>query len=153
MAALLIASGFAREPDNSWIRGVYTGNSPRPILASESEAWQHASELADNLSGAFVLVGTGQSMQPLYTPGTIMVLQQLPFTELKCGQTALYRNKQSKIVAHVLVARTRDGWRARGLNNYIHDMEPVNSGNFVGIVVAAFKPVTSSRSLPLATIH
>ncbi|MFZ5495928.1 MAG: hypothetical protein ACOZE5_11420 [Verrucomicrobiota bacterium] len=119
---------------------------------AEAEAWQRAAEIAENTPGAFVLVGTGRSMQPLYRPGTILVLRQLAFTDLKRGQTALYRSKDRHVVAHVLVAKARDGWRARGLNNRIHDMEPVQADNLVGVVVAAFQPVGRSRSVSLALI-
>ncbi|RXK55083.1 hypothetical protein ESB00_04055 [Oleiharenicola lentus] len=110
--------------------------------ATEEKAWQRAISLAEATPDAFVLVGTGRSMQPLYESDTILVLRQLPFMELQRGQTVLYRNKRGKIIAHVLVSRTRDGWRARGLNNSIHDMEPVQAENLVGIVLAAFKPVS-----------
>jgi signal peptidase I len=151
--AALVATGAARESDETWIRGVYTGESPRPVLTSEPEAWQQASRIADRTPGAFVLVGSGQSMQPLYTPGTILVLRQLPFKELKRGQTVIYRSKENKIVGHVLVAKARDGWRARGLNNRIHDMEPIQSANLVGVVVAAFKPVTRHRPVSVATLR
>lgn len=152
--ATLVATGAAAsDTDENWIRGIFTGESPRPVLTSEPEAWQQANQVAGQTPGALVLVGSGQSMHPLYTTGTILVLQQLPFTQLKRGQTVLYRSKESKIVAHVLVARARDGWRARGLNNRIHDMEPVQSDNLVGVVVAAFKPVTPSRPVSLATLH
>ena len=77
-----------------WIRGVFTGSSPRPLVAAEEIAWQRASELAENVSGGFVLVGSGHSMQPLYEPDTILVLRHLPFDELRRGQTALYRNRE-----------------------------------------------------------
>ena len=153
MAALLITNAFAREADNPWIRGIYTGQSPRPVTAAESDAWQQASALADKTPDAFVLVGLGRSMQPLYAPGTILVLQQLPYAELKRGQTALYRTKQQTVVAHVLVAKARDGWRVQGLNNAIHDMEPLVAENFVGVVVAAFKPVAPGRSKQVAMLR
>jgi hypothetical protein len=154
LAALLITSGLAGENDHPWIRGIYTGESPRPVSTTEPEAWQQATALADNTASAFVLVGSGWSMQPLYAPGTILVLQQLPYAELKRGQTALYRTKLQKVVAHVLVAKARDGWRAQGLNNAIHDMEPVVADNFVGVVVAAFKPVTApARPLRLTLLR
>lgn len=153
MAALLITSAFARETDGPWIRGIYTGNSPRPVTSTETQAWQQASTLMENTPDAFVLVGLGRSMQPLYAPGTILVLQHLPYSQLKRGQTALYRNKQQKVVAHVLVAKARDGWRVQGLNNTIHDMEPVVAENFVGVVVAAFKPVGPDRSMQVAMLH
>ena len=89
-------------------------------------------------------------MLPLYAPGTILVLCQQPFTQLKRGQTVLYRNQERKIVAHVLVARTRDGWRAQGLNNRQHDMEPVHEENLVGVVIAAYRPLRSASTLSLA---
>lgn len=150
LAVLLISSAAARETDSPWIRGIYTGHSPRPVTAADSEAWLKARTVADHTPAAFVLVGSGGSMQPLYAPGTILVLQQLPFAELKRGQTALYRTKQQKVVAHVLVAKARDGWRVQGLNNAMHDMEPVVCENFVGVVVAAFKPVTTARAQQVA---
>lgn len=142
-SGLLLWSGLvgsARESDDPWIRGVFTGRSPRPVAAPETEAWQRASTLADHTSRTFMLVGSGKSMQPLYAPGTILVLQQCAYDSLQPGQTALYRNHAGKVVAHVLVTKARDGWRATGLNNRIHDMEPVLAKNLVGIVIAAFQP-------------
>ncbi len=91
-------------------------------------------------------------MLPLYEPGTILVLRQLPFAQLKRGQTVLYRNQENKIVAHVLVARTRDGWRAQGLNNRQHDMEPVHEDNLVGVVIAAYRPLRPGPTPTLAGI-
>jgi hypothetical protein len=135
----------AKEIDNAWIRGVFTGKSPRVVALAESAAWQHASTLAEHAPDSFVLIGSGQSMQPLYAPGTILVLQRFPFELLERGQTVLYRNHARHIVAHVLVGRTRDGWRVAGLNNPSHDMEPVSAENLVGVVIAAFQPVPAAR--------
>ena len=143
--------GNAHEADDVWIRGVFTGRSPRPVAARETEAWRRASTLADHNFRAFVLVGSGESMQPLYVPGTILVMQQCAFDKIQRGQTALYRNGAGKVVAHVLVTKARDGWRATGLNNCTHDMEPVVAGNFVGIVIAAFQPAPEGRPRQLAS--
>jgi hypothetical protein len=138
----LALTAHAAEADQSWIRGIYTGKSPRPVTLVEREAWQRAKELAERTPGAFVLVGGGESMQPLYRPGTILVLQRSAYTELQRGQTALYRSRANHTVAHVLIAKARDGWRAAGLNNRDHDMEPVVEKNLVGVVIAAFAPQT-----------
>lgn len=153
--ALLIFSATAASAADkgAWIRGVYTGSSPRPLTATEQIAWQRASEIAENIPGGFVLVGSGHSMQPLYEPDTILVLRHLPFSELRRGQTALYRSREGKVIAHVLVSKARDGWRARGLNNRVHDMEPVLSENLVGVVVAAFKPVAGKRPVSFAALR
>lgn len=141
--ALLLAFSpvCAQETDSVWIRGVFTGKSPRAIALEASQAWQRASAFAEHAPDSFVLVGSGQSMQPLYVPGTILVLQRFPFELLERGQTVLYRNHASHIVAHVLVTKARDGWRVAGLNNSTHDMEPVSPENLVGVVIAAFQPL------------
>jgi len=151
MVAVAIARG--REPGDDWSRGIFIGCSPRPVAAPEEEAWQQACVLAENTPGAFVLVGSGRSMQPLYTPGTILVLRHLRFDELRRGQTVLYRNHGDKVIAHVLVSRTRDGWRAQGLGNVSHDMEPVRADNLVGIVVAAFNPMPSKTRERVASLQ
>lgn len=152
---LLFAAVCVRADDTQehWIRGIYTGTSPRPQPATEEFAWQSASALAECTPGGFVLVGSGRSMQPLYESDTILVLQHLPYAELRRGQTVLYRNREGKVIAHVLVSKARDGWRARGLNNPIHDMEPVLADNLVGVVVAAFKPTTRSLPATFATLR
>ncbi len=151
---LLLAGAVLQggELDQPWVRGIYTGKSPRPVNVSEREAWQRANDVALHTPGAFVLVGGGESMLPLYTPGTILVMQRWSYGLLQRGQTAIYRNHEGKIVAHVLVARARDGWRVAGLNNRIHDMEPVLSCNLVGVVIAAFRPLAASPLPRLAAI-
>ncbi len=153
----LIASsgvvGVAGETDDPWIRGVYTGKSPRAVALDETGAWQQASTFAEHAPNSFVLVGSGQSMQPLYAPGTILVLQRYPFELLERGQTVLYRNQANKVVAHVLVAKTHDGWRVAGLNNRGHDMEPVRAANLVGVVIAAFQPLPGTPHTRVAALN
>lgn len=148
--ALASAATAAAEEADEWIRGTYTGGSPRAIEVPAAHAWHQASTLAERTEGAFVLVGSGDSMRPLYQPGTILVLRQVPYDELQRGQTVLYRNQRQKIVAHVLVALTRDGWRARGLNNPRHDMEPILEKNCVGVVIAAYQPTDLSPAMQVA---
>ena len=145
--------GLAGETSGAWIHGIYTGDSPRPVVTAETEAWQQASALAENTFTAFVLVGSGRSMHPLYGPGTILVMRKPPYGELKRGQTVLYRTKEQKVVAHLLVAKVRDGWRVQGLNNSTHDMEPLSPDNFVGVVIAAFQPTTTGRPVQLVTLR
>ena len=96
-------------------------------------------------------------MLPLYQPGTILVLAPVGYDSLRRGQTAVYRNGRDRLVAHVLIAKARDGWRAAGLNNRWHDMEPLVADKLLGVVVAAFRPgktasptLTASVSVPSA---
>jgi len=148
LVGLVLSAGYvgaSQETDDAWIRGVFTGKSPRAVILAETDAWQRAATVAEHAPDSFVLVGSGRSMQPLYVPGTILVLQQFPYELLERGQTVLYRNAARKIVAHVLVAKVRDGWRVAGLNNRDHDMEPVSAANLVGVVIAAFQPLPAAR--------
>ena len=153
ISALCATGAFAGESSKPWIRGIYTGESPRPVVTELTAAWQQASDLAEHTSQAFVLVGSGQSMRPLYEPGTILVLRQIPYAQLKYGQTVLYRNHLRKVVAHVLIARGRDGWRLQGLNNRTHDMEALRPDNLVGVVIAAYQPATTRPLVGLAAAH
>lgn len=130
-----------READDQWIRGIFTGKSPRAVPLRETDAWRRAGLIAEEAPDSFVLVGSGQSMQPLYAPGTILVFQKFPYELLEPGQTVLYRNQARKVVAHVLVTKAHDGWRVAGLNNGHQDMEPVQEDNLVGVVIAAFRPL------------
>jgi hypothetical protein len=155
LAGLILSGGYvgaAQETDDPWIRGVFTGKSPRVVALAETDAWRHASTVAERAPNSFVLVGSGRSMQPLYAPGTILVLQQFPYELLERGQTVLYRNQARKVVAHVLVARARDGWRVAGLNNRDHDMEPVSAANLVGVVIAAFQPLPGAARVRVAAL-
>lgn len=140
----LAAAAFAGKKPEAWIGGMYAGNSPAPVAVPEDETWQRATEVADHTPGAFVLLGTGRSMLPLYSPGTVLVIVPRPFNALRPGQTVLYRNKDNRLIAHLLLSHTRDGWRVRGLNNRWQDMEPVVEENLSGVVVAAFRPIPSA---------
>ena len=133
-------AGTYDETARDWIRGVFTGHSPRAAALSEADAWREAIDLVGRTPGSFLLIGTGRSMQPLYPAGTILVLREAGYSDLQRGQTVIYRNRDQRAVGHVLIAKARDGWRVQGLNNRTHDMEPVVAENLIGVVVAAFTP-------------
>ncbi len=128
------------ETRDSWIRGVFTGNSPRAVTCAESEAWRDAIEVVSQNPGSFILVGTGRSMLPLYPAGTLLVIRETEYSALRSGQTVIYRNERQRAVGHVLVAKAREGWRSRGLNNTTHDREPVTETKLIGVVIAAYTP-------------
>ena len=152
LGGAVCAASPLRLADEPWIRGIYTGLTPRAVELPAGEAWQKATVLAAEHNGAFAVVGTGRSMLPLYQPGTILVLAPLSYGSLRRGQTAVYRNGRDRLVAHVLVAKARDGWRAAGLNNRWHDMEPLVADKLLGVVVAAFRPGKSAAPALTATV-
>lgn len=132
---------MAEAAATEWIRGIYTKESPQVRLLPAEVAWSEARAFAARTEDAVVLAGKGNSMNPLYPDGTVLVVARKPFSSLVRGMTVVYRNRQNRSVAHVLVAKTGDGWRVTGLNNRKHDGEGVHADNLVGVVVAAFRPV------------
>lgn len=142
LGALLTPGLSAKE--SAYIAGHYVVGSPRPELRSTDDARVEAHQLAKALPGAFVVRGFGKSMQPLYASGTFLVVQPQAYERLSRGMTVVFRNETHSIT-HVLVAKAGDGWRTTGLNNRRPDYLPVNSGNILGVVVAAFTPVDGQR--------
>ncbi len=128
--------------DSDWIRGIYTKGSPAPHQLPSALTLGEAQAVAARTEGAMVITGRGNSMAPLYPDGTVLVVARRAYSELSRGMTVVYRNRANRSVAHVLVARANDGWRVTGLNNRTHDGEGVDAANLVGVVVAAFQPVS-----------
>lgn len=153
-AVLLLISTFLAAPSSQaapaerYVAGHYVAASPRPELRPAREAARLARQVAAAHPGAFVVRGRGESMQPLYPSGTLLVVQPRPYETLQRGMTVMFRNSANHSITHVLVARTPDGWRTSGLNNRRADYLCVNATNIAGVVVAAFKE-SDPRSIAL----
>jgi len=137
---LVLACSSTVSSASSYIRGIFVGHSPSPVPMDWIAAWKVAEKEASAKTGAFVVCGSGSSMEPLYNAGTILVVAPVAYENLVAGTTVLYYNEEGTPVMHVLVARARNGWRVAGLNNPVHDATPVTSKNLAGIVTHAFLP-------------
>ncbi len=135
------SAAHAASGAGDWIHGIYTKGSPAPRALPSSITLKEARAFAARTEGATVITGRGNSMAPLYPDGTVLVVARRAYTDLVRGMTVVYRNRANRSVAHVLIARAKDGWRVAGLNNPRHDGEGVDDSNLVGVVVAAFQPV------------
>ncbi len=93
--------------------------------------------------GTDYLVGSGDSMLPLYRDNTVVVTRRVATRDLRAGMTAVYVGDLGRPVAHVLVRRTWDGWVAQGVGNDACDTVKVTGQNLVGVVVRAFEPSKS----------
>lgn len=56
----------------------------------------------------------GLSMRPQIPDGAVLEVSPHEFAALRAGQIALYVAGDNRLVAHRLLGRTTDGWRARG---------------------------------------
>lgn len=124
----------------TYIAGNYVAGSPPPVLCTPDEARQQSRTLAAMTPGAFVLRGRGNSMLPLYRSGTLLVVQPVAFENLSRGMSVVFQH-EGRVITHVLVAKTGNGWRTTGLNNRRQDYIAVSDRNIRGVVIAAFTPL------------
>lgn len=105
-----------------------------------------ARALATAHQGLRIMRVSGTSMEPFFTDGAVIVVRPLMFARLETGMLVIYRNRFGETVAHRLVARTENGWRARGQANDKPDSTLVTPTNFIGVIYATFNDVTPAVS-------
>lgn len=113
--------------------------SPRPSIATPAAAWKMAHAYAATRENAEVVLGLGDSMEPLYRNRTLLVIEKPSFTTLQPGMTAVFLGDGGSFVAHTLLRRVRGGWEARGLGNKERDDSLVTPANFRGCVTLAIE--------------
>jgi hypothetical protein len=121
--------------------------SPPADLVAQRDAWRLAEAYASQHPGCEVMVGSGDSMLPLYPDRTVLVVQPVATSELRRGMTVVFIGDRGQPVAHVLVEKTSRGWRAIGLGNSEPDLTRVGYGNLIGLVVKAYQPTARAAGL------
>lgn len=104
---------------------------------SRLQAWKDAELIASLGEGRLEVIGSGDSMRPMYGENTILVISRIKFEELQPGMTIAYTNEREHRVVHQLLAKDRLGWRVQGLNNEVEDRERVTRDNLIGVVYAS----------------
>lgn len=118
-------------------------NSPAAKLVGPLELYRIVKEYVDEHPGTGYMVGSGDSMLPLYRDHTVVITERVPLSQLKAGMTAVFLGDSGFPVAHVLVKKTREGWMARGLNNPRCDARRVREDNYIAAVIEAYEPTGS----------
>jgi hypothetical protein len=115
--------------------------SPKKYTPSSNvgklQAWKDAEAIASMGEGRAEVVGSGESMRPVYGDNTILVVSKISFDELQPGMTVAYVNQKNHQVVHQLLARDTRGWRVRGLNNEVEDEDRVTRDNLLGVIYAS----------------
>lgn len=117
---------------------LFSRSAPLPQLVQAGKQFEVAEATAAKREGDFVLNGAGNSMLPVYLPGTAIVVHPCSFKELRKGQAVVYQNRRGRYVAHMLVEDMPKGWFAIGLNNPEPDDDLVTKHNLVGVITAAY---------------
>lgn len=144
----LVFSGCASEAPVAFSQKAVDTNSPAPQVVAPLEALHMAEAYVKIHPGTDYMIGSGESMMPLYKDHTVIITQRIAMVDLKAGMTVVFIGDTGFPVAHALVKATGDGWIAQGVGNAQCDHTRVNRDNFIGMVVKAYEP-TSSPMLAL----
>lgn len=117
---------------------MFVRTAPVPALVTPGKELAAAEAHASRDANSFALIGSGQSMEPMYVSGTAIVVHEQGYNTLRVGMPVVYRNSRGYYVAHMLVEEMRGGWLAIGVNNKEPDEELVTRNNFVGVIQAAY---------------
>ncbi|HNC23241.1 MAG TPA: hypothetical protein PLU52_03475 [Opitutaceae bacterium] len=112
--------------------------APAPVVVPAGHELAAAEQAAGRINGGRAYRGVGESMMPLYTTGTAIVVVPWDFRQLRAGMTVLYVNHEGRGVAHVLTSRMIGGWTAQGVANAAEDPDLVTPRNLVGVVAQAY---------------
>ncbi|MBI5769032.1 MAG: hypothetical protein HZA93_14655 [Verrucomicrobia bacterium] len=133
-------SGCAASNSPKVSQAVVELRSPAVEPAAARRAWRLAEAYAANQPDCEVVVGSGNSMLPLYPDRTVLVVRRARPAELSVGMTVVFVGDHGRLVAHSLIEKSDLGWLAKGMGNAEPDATLVRRGNLVGIVVRAFRP-------------
>ncbi len=103
-----------------------------------TKALQAAEKIAAMKTNWQVMVGSGNSMAPLYSSNSVLIVENANYEELQAGMIVVYRDTSGDLVAHSLMTEDTNGWIAKGINNPKSDPEQVTESNLVGLIFGVF---------------
>jgi hypothetical protein len=115
--------------------------SPVPERVLPLEAVRQARLFVAAHPGTDFMVGSGDSMLPLYKDHTVIVTRRIAIHQLRPGMTVVFMDPEGCAVAHVLVRLTYSGWISMGIGNSECDRGRVVDDNYIGVVIRAFEPM------------
>jgi signal peptidase I len=124
--------------------------TPAPQVVQDGQQMKLAEDAATKITGAKTFWGVGQSMEPLYTPNTALVVRPIAYDDIKKGMTLVYVKRNGHVVAHSVVGEDANGYVVQGVNNDEADRESVNERNLIGVVMAAYAAADSESRIELA---
>ncbi len=124
--------------------------TPASTIVNSGQQIKAAETAAAAIPGAEAMWGVGDSMEPLYSSHTALVVAPVAFNDLKKGMTVVYVNHAGHMVAHSLTGDVPKGWIAQGVANDEEDDDLVTANNLVGVIVQAYSEVHSEYRTMLA---
>lgn len=81
-----------------------------------------------------VMIGAGKSMAPHYGEGSVLVVDRMPFEQLRPGMMVVFQDRDGDWVGHWLVSRDESGWRTQGANNGSMDPDTLTPERYRGVI-------------------
>jgi signal peptidase I len=110
-----------------------------------AQALADARQIANLNTGWQVYLSRGESMLPQIDQGSLLLADKADFAHLTPGMLVVYRDHDGDLVSHRLIAWTRNGWIAKGLNNDRPDPGLVTRGNLQGVVFGIMRYQTGTE--------
>ncbi|PTY01148.1 hypothetical protein DB354_00455 [Opitutus sp. ER46] len=125
-------------------------HTPASTIVATGEQIRAAEHAAASIPGAEAMWGVGESMAPLYSSRTAIVVAPIKFSDLRKGMTVVYVSRRGNMVCHSLTGDLPKGWIAQGVNNDEEDDDLVTANNLVGVIVGAYSEMPSEFRTMLA---
>ncbi len=123
----------------SLMMALVLGSGARAEAGMGTDPLADACALVSTRPGLRVMHVKGESMEPFFGDGALVVVKAIPFARLQSGSLVVYRNRFGELIAHRVVAVVPGGgWRVKGQANSRADSTLVTAGNLIGVVYATF---------------
>jgi signal peptidase I len=127
-------------------------HTPAPVIVDKGSEMKLAEQAARETGGQ-ALWGIGSSMEPLYAPGTAIVVKEIAYDEIQKGMTLVYRKANGRLVAHSVIGEDGRGYIVQGVNNDEADEVSVNERNIVGVIAAAYSANAAGFHQMIAAVN
>lgn len=117
-------------PDNSYIVDPETLDHRPPSMALSTNDFML---IAAKVSGT-VLPVYGWSMYPSIPPWSDLVIEPMPYEDLRLGDVIVYQSSFGTLICHRIVAISSQGLQVKGDNNQLPDKELVMEHMYAGRV-------------------
>lgn len=127
----VLLAGCTYIPDSS---------APESTLSAD-EGIEVAYQVQNQEEGRVAGWGRGDSMQPVFSDNTVLVIHPIEWEDLEKGMLVAYYGPARDRVVHSLIKHREDRgyWMAKGINNLQADGGRVTKDNLIGVVYASIQ--------------
>lgn len=122
LGLILVAGCASREPSETVFSPV-----------EYDEAYELGREIKFSHDGAYLARTSGDSMEPVLSENSLVVVRPIDFGDLERGMIVGYRNSDGHRVLHKLIRKAgSEAWIAKGIGNRRPDPDRVTRRNLLG---------------------